>query len=101
MIRNEEGVQSGVSKGVVSVVLWLCLAQAGYGGDRAGHVLDEAQRAKRSDFKAADEDYFAAMDKGVKLSPEEVKGRNTWLVWTGGDDRLWDKLTNATFGAFD
>ena len=24
-----------------------------------------------------------------------------WLVWTGGDDRLWDRLTNLTFGSFD
>ncbi|HYZ39952.1 MAG TPA: hypothetical protein VE687_04900, partial [Stellaceae bacterium] len=23
------------------------------------------------------------------------------LVWTGGDDRLWDKLTNLTFGGLD
>ena len=35
------------------------------------------------------------------LTPDEVKGRNMWLVWTGGNDRLWDKLTNLTFGAFD
>jgi hypothetical protein len=24
-----------------------------------------------------------------------------WIVWTGGDDRLWDDLTNLTFGNFD
>ena len=24
-----------------------------------------------------------------------------WLVWTGGDDRFWDRLTHDTFGAFD
>ena len=24
---------------------------------------------------------------GVALTPEEVKGRNTWLVWTAGNDR--------------
>ena len=52
-------------------------------------------------FPAADEDYFQAMDGGVALTPDEVKGRNMWLVWTGGNDRLWDKLTNLTFGAFD
>ena len=28
-------------------------------------------------------------------------GRNTWLVWTGGNDRFWDKMTDYTFGAFD
>ena len=24
-----------------------------------------------------------------------------WLVWTGGNDRFWDRLTHDTFGAFD
>ena len=41
------------------------------------------------------------MDGGVALTPDEVKGRNMWLVWTGGDDTLWDTLTNLTYGSFD
>ena len=41
------------------------------------------------------------MDGGIPLTPDEVKGRNMWIVWTGGNDRLWDKLTNLTFGSFD
>ena len=24
-----------------------------------------------------------------------------WIVWTGGNDRLWDELSNITFGNFD
>jgi hypothetical protein len=66
-------------------------------------VIDEAQQAGRSaqSFPAADEDYFRGMDGGIALTPEEVKGRNMWLVWTGGNDRLWDELTNLTFGSFD
>ena len=53
---------------------------------------DEAQQAGRdaASFPAADEDYFQAMDNGVALTPDEVKGRNMWLVWTGGNDRFWD-----------
>ena len=76
-----------------------------------GTVQDEAQRAGRSadSFKAADEDYFADMDGGFKragdpsvaLKREEVEGRNTWIVWTGGNDRFWDYMANNTFGAFD
>jgi hypothetical protein len=73
--------------------------------DRApvGAVIDEARQAGRSaqSFPAADEDYFRAMDGGIALTPVEVKGRNMWLVWTGGNDRLWDELTNITFGSFD
>lgn len=28
-------------------------------------------------------------------------GRNTWLVWTGGNDRLWDKLATVSVGNLD
>src|SRR6516165_3129356 len=66
-------------------------------------VLDEARLAGRAaqTFPAADEDYFKGMDGAVALTPDEVKGRNMWVVWTGGNDRLWDKLTNLTYGTFD
>jgi cytochrome c2 len=66
-------------------------------------VIDEARQAGRTaqSLPPADEDYFHAMDGGSLLSPDEVRGRNMWLVWTGGNDRLWDKLTNLTFGSFD
>jgi len=68
-----------------------------------GTVPDEAKLAKRTieSFPAADEDYFHDMDGGVALNAEEVKGRNTWIVWTGGNDRLWGKLTGLSFGALD
>jgi hypothetical protein len=66
-------------------------------------VLDEARRAGRiaSNFQHATEDYFRDMDNGIPLTPEEARGRNMWLVWTGGNDRFWDGLTRSTFGAFD
>ena len=70
---------------------------------KPGEVLDEARSANRAvaSFPAADEDYFADMDGGVKLSPEEVKGRNTWIVWTGGNDLFWDDLSTRSFGTLD
>src|SRR5437764_2797894 len=76
-------------------------------GPKPGSVLDEAKLANRTpeSFPAADEDYFQKMDQNkdgiIPLTPAEVKGRDTWLVWTGGNDRLWDKLTIASFGALD
>ena len=76
-------------------------------GPQPGTVLDEARLANRppSSFIAAEEDYFHDMDQQkngvIPLTVDEVKGRNTWLVWTGGNDRLWDKLTLASFGALD
>jgi len=67
-------------------------------------IPDEAQRAGRdaASFPQATEDYyFRDMDNGVALSPEEVQGRNMWMVWTGGNDRFWDKVTGNSLGTFD
>jgi hypothetical protein len=70
---------------------------------RSGEVKDEALAAGRdaASLPAADEDYFKDMDGGVVLTPDEVKGRNNWIVWTAGNDRLWDGLSVTSFGALD
>jgi hypothetical protein len=69
----------------------------------ASGPLDEAKLAGRGadSMPAAGEDYFELMDNGIDLSAAEVKGRNMWLVWTGGNDRFWDDMSVATFGTFD
>jgi len=81
----------------------LCVNCGAKPAGKPGQVLDEARQSSRNveSFPAADEDYFHDMDGGISLSPEEIKGRNTWLVWTGGDDTLWDDLTLTSFGALD
>jgi hypothetical protein len=68
-----------------------------------GTVLDEAARAGRTvaSFPHSAENYFKDMDGGIGLSAEEMAGRNMWLVWTGGNDRLWNLMTDYTFGALD
>jgi hypothetical protein len=75
----------------------------GGGKPKAGTVLDEAMLAKRTvdSFPAADEDYFHDMDGGVELTKEQIQGRNMWIVWTGGNDRLWDVLSRESFGSLD
>jgi hypothetical protein len=99
-------------KALASLVasLWL-LAIGGCSQPQPGTVLDEAMRAGRTaeSFPASADDYFVDMDGGykrdsdpsVKLTTEEMSGRNTWIVWTGGNDRFWDYMSNNTFGAFD
>ena len=86
-------------------VMFLCvLAAIGCSHiEQPGHVLDEAKQVGRTgdSFPAAAEDYFHDMDGGIALTPEEVKGRNTWIVWTGGNDRLWDTLSIKSFGTLD
>lgn len=93
----------GAIVGVVAVVVVIQLLER---GPKPGFVKDEAMRAGRDvqSLPPADEDYFAQMDggyKGVKLSADEVKGRNNWIIWTAGNDRLWDALTNSAYGTFD
>ncbi len=79
--------------------VWLLFGR----GPRPGKVLDEALAAGRdaSSFTAADEDYFHDMDGGATLTADEIKGRNTWNVWTGGNDVMWDKLTFTSVGLLD
>src|SRR6201996_505114 len=84
-------------------VLCCALLSACHPGPQSGTVQDEARAAGRTaaSFPHAGEDYFHDMDGGVALSPDEIKGRNMWLVWTGGNDRFWNQMTQYTFGAFD
>jgi hypothetical protein len=89
------------------IVLFLLLTfLAGACGKKApesGTVQDEALMVGRmaETFPAADEDYFKGMDGGMELTANEIKGRNNWIVWTGGNDRFWDHLVGKSFGAVD
>jgi hypothetical protein len=81
-----------------------CVLLAGCSkGPQPGEVQDEAKLAGRdaASFPHAGEDYFHDMDNAIALSPEEIKGRNMWLVWSGGNDRFWTRMSDYTFGAFD
>ncbi|MEP7309963.1 MAG: hypothetical protein ABJA98_31020 [Acidobacteriota bacterium] len=94
---------------VLAVAIAGALGFAWFKYGKSEHILDEALSAnparEAASFHAADEDYFHDMDQDrsgpIKLSPEEIKGRNTWLVWTGGDDRLWNTLGVTSVGAVD
>jgi hypothetical protein len=68
-----------------------------------GTVKDEALANGRSaeSLPAADEDYFHDMDRGETLNTDQIKGRNNWIIWSGGNDRFWDYLANNSFGALD
>jgi len=84
--------------GVFLVFLSSCSKQP-----KSGEVQDEALRAGRAPatFPAADEDYFHDMDGGLTFTSDEIKGRNMWIVWTGGNDRLWEEMTIASVGTLD
>jgi len=92
-----------VLAGVVVLSACVVMAPSCDNRPRSGEVLDEAKKMGRSpaSFPAADEDYFRRMDGGDSLTTEEVRGRNTWNVWTGGNDRFWDTITINSFGSVD
>jgi len=91
-----------VSIAVVALVL-LIVAALVFPLSQAGKVKDEAMLAGRSaeSMPGADEDYFHDMDGGIALNTDEVKGRNNWIVWTGGNDRFWDVISAKSFGTLD
>ncbi len=93
-------------------------------GSGAGNVKDEAMCVGRTpeSMPGADDDYYADMDYGATKHPEDlakalqpylpgvtpeaalkaaVIGRNNWVVWTAGNDRLWDVLNKKSFGGLD
>jgi hypothetical protein len=93
---------------VVVTMVGLTLA-CGQRGPRPGTVKDEALRAglMPSHFVRPTPDYFREMDVTLRYGKQreytqpEIEGRNMWMVWTGGNDRLWDRLTVDSLGTFD
>jgi hypothetical protein len=104
------------------IVLLLCLLACAAGPAGCGSpeepIHDEAQAAGKTehDFPADAFDYFADMDLAVhpgtpadtehraqplRLDPAEIKGRNTWMLWTGGNEAFWDWLANHSYGYVD
>ncbi len=41
------------------------------------------------------------MDGGIKLSGDEIKGRNTWNLWCAGDEQFWERMSRESYGMID
>ena len=89
----------------IAVLVLLAFAAAGCRAraPKPGTVLDEAKLAglTADHFKAAGENYFRDMDGGANLTADEVKGRNMWIVWTGGNDKFWNRISVDSLGTLD
>jgi hypothetical protein len=46
-------------------------------------------------------DVFQPMDGGIQLAREEILGRNTWNLWSGGNEHFWNQIAQASFGSMD
>jgi hypothetical protein len=97
-------------RALVMTILALSLVACGRRNEPApGTVKDEATRAGLlpAHFTRPTKDYFRDMDYNVVhgktpyYTQNEIEGRNMWMVWTGGNDRLWDRLTVDSLGSFD
>jgi len=88
------------------------LILCGCSDSQIGKVQDEAMAHGRAgtSFPGAGsdkngKDYLADMDYGyrgdVKLTEDEIRGRVNWIIWTFGNDRFWDYMSNHTYGVFD
>ena len=105
---------------IVIFAIWFLFIR----GPHPGQVKDEAQAAGRmeSSMPGAADDYFHDMDYGISNHPDQVQaklspfipniaaedavqrfviGRNNWIVWSGGNDRFWNKLNRVSFGTID
>ena len=66
-------------------------------------IPDDAKAAGKTvaDFPESLSHAFDSMDGGINLSEDERKGRNTWLLWTAGDQVFWDRMAQHGFGTAD
>ena len=65
--------------------------------------VDEAKAAGKTtaDFPQITGDIFKPMDGGIDLSPEEIMGRNTWNLWSGGNQHFWNHAAQDSYGLMD
>ena len=77
------------------------LVFSGCNSSKRVSLTDDGGGRKPSDFPELADDVFKPMDGGIALSQEEIKGRNTWNLWCGGDEQFWDRVAREALGLFD
>jgi hypothetical protein len=84
--------------GIVLLALALLFA-----GCTREDTVDEATAAGKTvaDFPETRADLFQPMDGGVALTPDQIAGRNTWMLWTGGNEAFWDYMGRHGYGLID
>jgi hypothetical protein len=96
-----------MNRKIIWGALVVLVAAGGIGGfiwyNKNKPVYDTAYLAGKTpaDFPETASRWFDAMDNGVELTDDERKGRNTWLLWTGGNQDFWDHMASHSFGTVD
>ncbi len=71
------------------------------GCNRKNALLDDGGGRTPEDFPEIAADVFQPLDGGIALGPDEIKGRNTWNLWTGGNEQFWNRMAQESFGLID
>lgn len=64
-------------------------------------LADDAEGRKPADFPELAVDVFQPLDGGIALTEDEIKGRNTWNLWCGGNEQFWERMSRESFGLMD
>lgn len=62
---------------------------------------DDGGGKSTADFPEIAIDVFKEMDNGIKLTEDEAKGRNAWILWTAGNEQFWDRMARESYGLVD
>jgi hypothetical protein len=86
--------ESGLAKRFRIAAIGTCALAIFFIAGCGKHPEDEAKLAGLSpnDFPQITTDVFRPMDSGIALAPNEIMGRNTWNLWSGGNQHFWDHV---------
>jgi hypothetical protein len=100
-IIGAQWARTFASGSLFAAALTACLILVGC--DAAEGPADDAKAAGlvAADFPETSSRMFKDMDGGVKLDRAETKGRNSWILWTAGNQVFWDRMANRLCGVVD
>jgi len=83
-----------------TILIALSLVSAGC-RKKDNSLADPAGGRNPEDLPEIAFDVFKPMDGGIALAPDEIKGRNTWNLWCGGNEQFWDRMSREAYGLTD
>src|SRR5258707_6409418 len=83
------------------LTLLVCIGLGSCNNNPNPSLVDDAGGRKPEDLPEIAEDVFKPMDGGIELSPDEIKGRNTWNLWCAGTEQFWERMSRESYGLID
>ena len=91
-----------VAESIVALTLAYLISDA-----TAADPMKEKDQNRTDQFPDVPSDIFAPMDFPLRFDPAKftdaaaIKGRNTWLLWTAGNEQFWDFAAQKSHGLID